>query len=155
MIEALTFFLLFGIAYHFNRSNTYLILFVASLLNVLIYGFTNTDNALPEGTLDYIVLLTIIALGDKHVLYQAGLIVLGLTINLSFEGDQISGGNVVFSSFGAIITLITIMQLAGGGYGIIARILERVFNSNSDNGLFDHSFNTVGKKTCQKQKQSY
>jgi len=116
------FFLLFALVFLFNKSATYGILMVAAFLNVVIYPLSSEYSILVEAGLDLLVLITLVFYGDKHRVYQIGLLLCALFIHIQFELDQANGTDLIFTNYGAVIIGITIMQLSGVFHGFLKRI---------------------------------
>lgn len=132
-MEIILFPLLFLCAFLLERSRTYFILLYASLLNMMIYPFTSEYSVVLESSLDVTILLALLLFGDKHRLYQAGLLLIALIFHFRFELDQTYGTDLILSNYGAVITGITIMQLLGVSHGIFNR-LSKYLRRNSDYG---------------------
>ncbi len=120
----LLFALLFGLASVFDKNRTYLILFLAAILNLVLYPFTTEYSATIEGGLDALTVVMLTFYGGRHKLYQMGLLCIALFMNLQFELDQANATNLIFSNYGVLIIGITIMQLFGVGYGVSQRIWQ-------------------------------
>jgi len=127
--------ILFGVASLIEVNRTYLILFFAALVNLAMYPFTSEYSVVLEGSLDLIILVSLLIYGDRHKLYQTGLLFCALFIHLQFELDQVNGTNLIFDNYGTVITGVTIMQLSGVFHGISQRIRK----SNYSWGLRPHS----------------
>ena len=155
MIETVIFAGLFYLAYIANRSNTYNILFVLFFFNMVTYSLTSETTVIFAALLDCMVVLALIEWGDKHSRYQISLIMTGLLCHLLQEIDQITGSDVIFSNYAATITVITIMQLLGGGRGIITWISERVRIPDNNHILLHHSYYQIGEKICPKEQQKH
>jgi uncharacterized membrane protein len=155
MIEILIFSGLFGIAYLITKSNTLLILMVAALINIAVYPIANEYTAILEATIDFITILALISFADRQYWYQIGCLIAALLCHYQMEIDQIIGSNIIFDAYGSTITLITIMQLLGAGYAVIANLFERLWKYNTADNLFDSYLGKVDCKTCQKEQQKY
>ena len=121
-MEIILFSCLFLCAFLLERSRTYFILFWASIMNMGLYPFTNEYSVVLESSLDVTILLALLLLGDKHRLYQVGLLLIALIFHFRFELDQTYGTDLIFSNYGAAITGITIMQLLGVSHGVFNRL---------------------------------
>ena len=126
------FLCLFGLAFYLCRTKTYGILFLASILNVILYPFTLELTGVVEATLDLTIIVLLIQYADKHRAYQIGLLFIALINHIIFEILN----NVNFYE-GAIIA-ITIMQLMGVIYD---RLSQRIwiFDLPSHLYLYPHN----------------
>ncbi len=132
MIEGLIFLVLFALLVPLGA--TYRILFLAALVNVIVYPFTSDVAVIIEAMVDSSFLMFLILYGDRHVKYQCALLFIVLFNHLVFELYP----NYIY---GDLITLITILQL-GGVYGF----LERVWTHNHDNNVYSHSSSYLHKE---------
>ena len=121
---------LFFLAFLANGGKTYAILCIAAFLNVALYQFTTEHSVMTEALLDALTLIALISLGDKHLWWQIGWLLVAMILHLQFEVDQVNGTDLILSNYGIAITGITIMQLLGGFYGACNQLSERIWENN-------------------------
>ena len=143
MIEALIFLALFYAAYRVMGGITYKILLISSIANAIAYPFTSEYSVLLPATIDLITLSLIIHFSGYHWKLQAGLIFLAILCHRSIESDRLTGSNMVFDAYGAIITTITIGQLLGAGHAVITRLFERLLATAGFDNLCHSSCSPV------------
>ena len=127
MSENLIFLLLFTLAFAFNITKTYFILFVASAINYCLVPYYSDFSSVPESGIDLIALVAIYYLGDVHKRIQVGLLCCALFNHVLYEWDNAFGTYFVIGEEEAIrylfiVWLVTIGQLLGAGYGVLERI---------------------------------
>ncbi len=147
---SLLFVVLFGLVYLGYRNNTYLILFIAAVANVLMLPFYLETYPLIVGAVDLAVVLAILIYGDKHVWWQYTLLLMALITHYLLISDLETGSIIVSNNYVKAIDLITVLQLLGGVYGI----LERIRSVHSFRGLYSFrglSSNSSNRVLCQKK----
>ena len=155
MIEAVTLLALFGLVYHFNRCETYKILLVAAVANVIVYPFTSEYSAFLEGTINAVALFMLIDYGDRDRRFQTILLSYAFVCCLVFEVGQLIGNGMIIYGYGSVVTAITIMQLLGGGYAVVLGFLGGASNHNRLGVLRNHFNTKMGDKACQREQQKH
>jgi len=155
MIEAVTLLALFGLVYHFNRCETYKILLVAAIANVIVYPFTSEYSAFLEGTINAVALFMLIDYGDRDRRFQTILLSYAFVCCLVFEAGQLIDNGMIIYGYGSVVTAITIMQLLGGGYAVVLGFLGGASNYNRLGVLRNHFNTKMGDKACQKEQQKH
>jgi hypothetical protein len=137
----LLFSILFGTVLLVEMSRTYLILFFAAIANLVMYPFTIEYSVVLEAGLDGLILWLLIFWGDKHKVYQIGVLFCALLLHMQFELDQANGTDLIFSHYGAIIIGITVMQLLGASHGVLNRFSELLWPRNHYKRLYSSGHN--------------
>lgn len=155
MIGAVIFLALFGLVYYFNRCETYKILLVAAIANVIVYPFTSEYSAFLEGTVNAVALFMLIDYGDRDKDIQKKLLAYAFVLCLLFEVGQAIGNDALIYGYGSVVTAITIMQLLGGGYAVVLGLLGGASSHNRLDMLRDYFNTKMGEKSCQKEQQKH
>jgi hypothetical protein len=150
MIEGIIAVILFGAVYLFSRCATYLILFGAALLNIVLFPFTTPDHVFVEASITYLAITLLIKYGYREYWYQISLLIGLMSLYLFMEFGLIFHGGIIGGEE-TIISIITALQLFGGAYGVYTRIPKRVWKPYSLISICNRIFSPIGYKACEKK----
>lgn len=116
-------------------TRTFVILFAASLINMVFYWVTTEVSPLlvfGYSSIDTLTAILILKYGDSQKLYQSSLLFVAVGVHYMMQVDLITGSNTVYDKYIDINTRITILQMIGACFDGFHQLLRDVWGSNSN-----------------------
>lgn len=130
------------------RTRTFIILFIASWINLFVDQFTTEHTEflmLLYASIDFLTALAILCLGDTRQVYQSLCLFAMVVCHYMLEWDLLFDTSIIYENYESVVSFLILMQLVGASCGINR---HKVFNRFSSDihkidctALFNRSTN--------------